>query len=117
MNQRDFLQLALYISALVAITPALGRFMAQVFEGKPHFLRRALEPVEHLIYKLGGVHSSREMDWKSYTGALLVFNALGFLVVLALQMTQAWLPLNPAHQPNVPFALAFNTAASFMTNT
>jgi K+-transporting ATPase ATPase A chain len=117
MNERDFLQLAIYLVALVALTPVLGKYMARVFQGERTLLSPVLGPIERSIYKLGGVDASREMTWLGYTGALLAFNLLGFLVTLAQLMTQAWLPLNPAHLPNVPFPLALNTAVSFMTNT
>ena len=113
MNERDFLQLALYLAALIALTPLLGKYLAHVFSGGRTFLA----PVERSIYKLSGIDVTREMTWLDYTAALLVFNVLGCLLTLAQLMTQAWLPLNPAHLPNVPFALALNTAVSFMTNT
>ena len=57
------------------------------------------------------------MTWLGYLGALVTFNLAGCLLTLVQMMTQAWLPLNPQHLPNVPFALALNTAVSFMTNT
>jgi K+-transporting ATPase ATPase A chain len=117
MNERDFLQLALYLGALVVLTPVLGKFMARVFQGERNFLTPVLGPVERLIYRLSGVDASREMTWVGYAGALLAFNLLGCLLTLVQLMTQAWLPLNPAHLPNVPFGLALNTSVSFMTNT
>ena len=73
MNERDFLQLALYLIALVALTPVLGKFMARVFQGERTFLSPALGPVERLIYKLGGVDANREMTWLGYAGAMLAF--------------------------------------------
>ena len=117
MNERDFLQLALYLVALVALTPMLGKFMARVLQGERTFLSPIFGPVERGIYKLGGVDAHREMTWFGYASALLAFNILGCLLTLAQLMTQTWLPLNPANLPNVPFALALNTAVSFMTNT
>jgi K+-transporting ATPase ATPase A chain len=117
MNLRDFLQLALFVGGLVAVTAPLGRFMARVFSGQRHFLSRPLIPIERVIYRLCGVDPDHEMSWKAYTVAMLVFNILGGIVLLAMEMTQAWLPLNPQHLPNVPFSLAFNTAVSFVTNT
>jgi potassium-transporting ATPase potassium-binding subunit len=117
VNLRDFLQLALFVGGLVAVTPPLGRFMARVFSGQRHFLSRPLIPIERVIYRLCGVDPDHEMSWKAYTVAMLVFNILGGIVLLAMEMTQAWLPLNPQHLPNVPFSLAFNTAVSFVTNT
>ena len=117
MNERDWIQLALFVALLLALTPPLGRLMAKVFAGDRHFLRPVFGPVEKGIYKLAGIKSQQEMRWTSYLAALLAFNALGAVVLVALQITQAWLPLNPQQLPNVPFALAFNTAVSFVTNT
>jgi K+-transporting ATPase ATPase A chain len=117
VNTRDFVQLALFVAGIVAITPPLGRFMARVFAGERNFLSPIFAPPERLIYRLGGIDAQREMNWKGYLGALLVFNIAGCVLTLVQQMTQAWLPLNPQHLPNVPFPLAFNTAVSFMTNT
>jgi K+-transporting ATPase ATPase A chain len=117
MNQRDFVQLALFLGALFAVTPPLGRLMAAVFAGDRTFLTPVFGRLEAWFYKLSGIDSRREMGWKRYLGALLTFNALGILAVLGLQMTQAWLPLNPQKLPNIPFALALNTAVSFATNT
>jgi K+-transporting ATPase ATPase A chain len=117
VNARDFGQLALFIAGLVAITPPLGRFMVRVFAGERHFLTRVFGPVERTIYKLSGVNPAREMSWKAYAIAMLVFNIAGGVLLLVMELTQQWLPFNPQHLPNVPFALAFNTAVSFMTNT
>ncbi|MDQ2918998.1 MAG: potassium-transporting ATPase subunit KdpA, partial [Verrucomicrobiota bacterium] len=117
MHTRDFLQLALFVGGLVAITPPLGRFMARVFAGENHFLARIGGPLERSIYRLSGIDPDREMSWPSYAIALLVFNVVGAVVLLVIEMTQAWLPFNPERLPNVRFALAFNTAVSFMTNT
>jgi K+-transporting ATPase ATPase A chain len=117
VNLRDWVQLALFIGGLIIITPLLGRFLVRVFAGERHFLSRVFGPIERAIYKLSGVDPAHEMSWKSYAIAMLVFNIVGGVVVLLMELTQQWLPLNPQHLPNVPFALAFNTAVSFMTNT
>ena len=73
--------------------------------------------MEKWIYRLGGVKADEEMSWKRYFFAVLIFNVIGIVSLMALQMTQASLPLNPQHFPNVPWALALNTAISFITNT
>jgi potassium-transporting ATPase potassium-binding subunit len=117
VNARDFGQLALFIAGLLAITPPLGRFMVRVFGGERHFLSGLFGPIERSIYKLSGVDPTHEMSWKAYAIAMLVFNIAGGALLLAMELTQQWLPLNPQHLPNVPFALAFNTAVSFTTNT
>lgn len=113
----DWLQVCLYIAALVVLTPVLGAYMHRVFLGQRTLLSPVLGWAERLIYRLGGVDAAEEMRWTRYTWALLAFNLLGFLVVLGLQLAQKALPLNPQGLDNVPFPLAVNTAVSFMTNT
>ena len=117
MKTNDILQLLLYFGLLIGLTPLLGGFMAKVFSGQKTFLHPLLAPVERLVYRLGGVQAEGEMSWKRYFAAVLIFNLTGILSVMALEMTQAWLPLNPQKFPNVPWALALNTAISFITNT
>lgn len=117
MNERDFLQVALFLGALIALTPLLGQWMAAVSAGEKTFLTPVLGGLEALIYRLSGIDTRREMNWKRYVGALLVFNVLGIVTVLLIEMTQAWLPFNPQKLPSIPFALAVNTAVSFVTNT
>jgi K+-transporting ATPase ATPase A chain len=117
VHARDFGQLALFIAGLILITRPLGQFMVRVFAGDRHLLARIFGPTERWIYKLSGVHPAQEMSWKAYAVAMLVFNIVGGLVLLVIELTQQWLPFNPQHLPNVPFPLAFNTAVSFMTNT
>src|SRR5208283_6216171 len=90
---------------------------ARVFQGKRTLLHPILGPVEKLVYKLSGVDSAEEMTWKTYFWAVLIFNVLGIVSVWGLQMAQVALPLNPQKFANVPWALALNTAVSFITNT
>ncbi len=117
MHPRDWLQLGLFIGGLIAITPLLGSFLVRVFSGERHFLTPLLGAIERSIYRLSALDPAHEMSWREYAVALLLFNFFGGAILLALELTQAWLPLNPRHLPNVPFALAFNTAVSFTTNT
>ena len=117
MSTSDILQILAYVIAIIVLAPILGQFMARVFTGKPHLLSRPLGWLERSTYRLCGVHADHEMSWKQYTASLLWFNGLGFLMVFVLQVAQRWLPMNPQHLPNVPWALSFNTAVSFMTNT
>jgi len=113
MKQNELLQLLVYFGLLIGLTPVLGKFMARVFEGRMKFLA----PLEKLVYRLGGVRADEEMSWKRYFSAVLLFNVVGLLSLMAIQMLQGWLPLNPQHFPNVTWALALNTAISFITNT
>src|SRR3954463_14197267 len=95
MSERDFLQLALYLVVLLALTPLLGGWMARIYLGERHLLHKILGSTERLIYRLAGCNPNEEMDWRRYVSALLWFNLLGFVAVFGLQLLQAHLPLNP----------------------
>ncbi|MGB6488239.1 MAG: potassium-transporting ATPase subunit KdpA [Steroidobacteraceae bacterium] len=109
--------LALYLAVALLCVKPLGLYMANVMEGRPIWPVRAGARLEALIYRLCGVDSGAEMGWKVYAIALLVFNALGALLVYGLQRLQYWLPLNPEHFTAVSPDSSFNTAISFITNT
>lgn len=113
----EIVQIVLFIGLLIGLTPILGGYMARVFQSERNLLSFILRPVESVVYAIGGVNSKNEQNWVTYTVALLAFNILGFLVLFVMLLAQASLPLNPANLPNLSPALAFNTAASFMTNT
>jgi len=117
MTTNGWLQIVLYFVVLTALVVPLGRYMARVFEGERTFLTPVLHPIEAVIYRLAGVDENKEQHWLTYTVAMLLFNAAGFLAVYALMRLQAVLPLNPADQSAVPADLTFNTAVSFATNT
>jgi K+-transporting ATPase ATPase A chain len=95
----------------------MGVFMARVFAGGKTFLDPVLRPVERLLYRTTGVDDKREMDWKEYTIAMLLFSGVSMLVLYLIERVQQLLPWNPQHMPKVATDLAFNTAASFTTNT
>jgi K+-transporting ATPase ATPase A chain len=116
MTTANWVQLVVSLGVVFALAPFLAKFMTRVFEGERHFLS-FLVPVERGIYRVTAVSAKQEMNWKQYLAALLAFNAFGFLSLMALLMTQKWLPLNPAHIDNMSWHLALNTAVSFMTNT
>jgi len=117
MTTFDFLQIIIFVGLLIGLTPIMGNFMYKVFTGEKHLMSAPLGWLERLTYRFSGVNSSEETNWKSYAFGLLLFNLIGFLFVFLLQLTQAFLPLNPTNLPNVSWHSAFNTAASFMTNT
>ena len=117
MNVNELIQAGLFFGLLIALTPLLGGYMARVFQGERTWLSPLLAPVEKLVYRIGGTNPDEEMSWQRFFWAVLIFNVLGILSLMALQMTQAHLPLNPQSFPNVPWALALNTAISFITNT
>jgi potassium-transporting ATPase potassium-binding subunit len=113
----DFLQIVLFLGLLIGLTPILGNYMFKVFTGEAHMMRPIFGWLERLTYRFVGVNQQEETNWKTHTFGLLIFNLIGFLFVFLLQLTQAFLPLNPQHLPNVSWHLSFNTAVSFMTNT
>ncbi|MEE7627428.1 potassium-transporting ATPase subunit KdpA [Methylobacter sp. Wu8] len=117
MTANGLFQISLYFVALLLLAKPLGVYMAAVYENRPLFLKRILGPLETGFYRLSGVNPEQEMGWKGYTAALLWFNLFGGLAVFALQMLQAYLPLNPQQMPHVTVDSAFNTAVSFATNT
>ena len=117
MNANGWLQLALYLAALLLLIKPLGSYMARVYSETPNRVTRFGAPVERLLYRASGVSATEEMSWVRYALAMLAFNVAGLLVVYALLRLQAWLPLNPQHLDNVPADLALNTAISFATNT
>jgi len=117
MTTNGLFQITLYFVALLLLAKPLGVYMAAVYENRPLLLKRILGPLETGFYRLSGVNPEQEMDWKSYAAALLWFNLFGGLAVFALQMLQAYLPLNPQQMANVTVDSAFNTAVSFATNT
>ncbi|MGB8984176.1 MAG: potassium-transporting ATPase subunit KdpA [Anaerolineales bacterium] len=117
MNLYSWLQLIFYIVVLLALAKPLGSYMARVYQGEHTFLNRVLGPVERLIYRLSGVKPGEDMNWKTYTIAVMLFNVLGLLAVYALQRLQAFLPLNPQGLAAVTPDSSWNTAVSFATNT
>jgi K+-transporting ATPase ATPase A chain len=117
MTANGYLQLAFYVVVLVALAKPLGAYMARIYEGQPSVLNRFGAPIEKLIYRVCGVDPAQDMRWTQYAVATLIFNAVGFLAVYALQRLQIFLPLNPQSMAAVSPDSSFNTAVSFMTNT
>jgi K+-transporting ATPase ATPase A chain len=117
MTANGWLQIGIYLLVLLAITKPMGVFMARVFAGEKTFLDPVLRPVERLLYRATGVDDKREMDWKEYTIAMLLFSGVSMLALYLIERVQQWMPWNPQHMPKVASDLAFNTAASFTTNT
>jgi len=117
MNDHGYVQVFLYLGVLTALAVPLGGFIARVLEGRRHVLTPVLGGLERLCYRAAGVDPSHEMGWKSYALAMLGFNAIGLIVVYALQRLQGMLPLNPQHLGPVSGHSAFNTAISFVSNT
>ncbi|MBV5312655.1 MAG: potassium-transporting ATPase subunit KdpA [Prolixibacteraceae bacterium] len=117
MENLEVLQVILFFAFLIGLTPLLGNYMSKVFSGEKHLLLPVFGWSEKLIYKVASVNPDEETNWKTYTFSLLIFNALGLVMVFSLQLIQSVLPLNPAQLSNVSWHSALNTAISFMTNT
>ncbi len=113
----EAIQLILFMLALVALAPLIGKYMAKVFMGEDHIIKPVFGWLERLVYRTIGIDSTEEMNWKSYTYSLLLFSFFGLVLLFLLQVFQGYLPLNTEKLPNVSWHLAFNTAASFVTNT
>ncbi|EAE5121982.1 potassium-transporting ATPase subunit KdpA [Listeria monocytogenes] len=110
------MQDAFFVVLLLVLAVPLGIYMYKVMIGEKVFLSRVLEPVERFGYRLMGV-SEVGMSAKRYAVSVLAFSAVGFVFVMAVLMLQGFLPLNPEGMKGLSFSLAFNTAASFVSNT
>src|SRR5476651_1180900 len=117
-NPNSWFQLALYVGALLLITKPLGLYLMQVLDARGKtFLDRLVGPVERLTYRVCGIDPEKEQGWVGYTFALLAFSLVGMLFTYFILRFQDHLPLNPQNLPGLAPGLAFNTAASFTTNT
>ena len=112
-----WIQITVYVALLVLLARPLGEFMACLYSGERHVLTPVLGWLERGLCRLLGVRADEESGWKTYGRGVLLFNALGFLAVYALQRAQQLLPLNPAGLGAVTPDSSFNTAVSFATNT
>jgi K+-transporting ATPase ATPase A chain len=117
MTANGWFQFAIYSLVLLATVKPVGLYLARVFEGQRTWLDPVLRPIERLTYRLCGVNADREMNWREYAFAMLGFSAVSMLVTYAIERLQAILPWNPQHIAGVGPDLAWNTAASFTTNT
>ena len=106
-----------YVIILVALAFPLGGYIGKVMNGEPVFLSRILKPAEQWIYRLLHVDAGEQMSWKKYALCTVVFSVFCLIGLMGMQMIQQFLPGNPENLPNPSWHLAFNTAASFMTNT
>jgi potassium-transporting ATPase potassium-binding subunit len=117
MTANGWLQFLIFIALLLALMRPLGLYMARVLEGERTFLTPLFRPIERLIYRVCGIRSDEEMTWREYTVALLLFSFVSMLLTYLIERVQHFLPWNPQHLAGVAPDLAWNTAASFTTNT
>ena len=118
MTANGWFQIFFFLLLIFLVTKPLGVFMACVFNREKTFLDPALRPVEKLLYRVSGVDENLEMRWTEYAVSMLLFSAVSMIVLYLMQRLQGYLPFNPQKFGGVsPAHVAFNTAASFTTNT
>jgi K+-transporting ATPase ATPase A chain len=117
MSANGWLQFAIFSAILLASVRPVGIYLARVLEGERTWLDPVLRPIERLIYKLCGIHADKEMNWREYAYSVLGISAVSLVVTYGFQRLQHLLPWNPQGLANVGPDLAWNTAASFTTNT
>jgi len=115
MNTELFGILAMFFGTLLLAIP-LGRYIARVYGGERSLLDPVMGPIERFIFRISGIDSKREMNWKEHLKALLTINMIWFLWTMFVLMNQSWLPWNPDGNPSMSADLAFNTAISFVVN-
>ena len=117
MTFNGILQILLFFAVILALTKPMGIYLTQVYSGEKTFLDFIFRPLERLIYAVTRVDASREMNWKQYGVAMLIFSLFSTLTLYAIQRLQGVLPLNPQEFAGTSPELSFNTAISFITNT
>ncbi len=117
MTANGWLQFAIYSIVLILTVRPVGMYLARVLEGERTWLDPLLRPIERLTYKLCAIDSKREMNWREYAFAMLGFSAVSMVLTYVIERIQSLLPWNPQHLAAVGPDLAWNTAASFTTNT
>jgi len=117
MSVNGWLQFLVYCLILLATVRPVGIYLTRVMEGGRTWFDPILRPCERLIYRLCGVQADQEMNWREYTYAMLGFSAVTLVLTYALERLQGFLPFNPQGVAAVSPDLAWNTAASFTTNT
>ena len=111
------IQYVLYLAILVVLAIPLGSYIKNVMSGEKTFLSKVLTPCENLIYKVLRVDREEQMTWKKYAVSVMIFSGIGLVFLFLLQLLQGVLPGNPQNLSGVKWDLAFNTSASFITNT
>jgi potassium-transporting ATPase potassium-binding subunit len=113
MTANGWLQIAFFALCVLLVTKPLGIYLVRVYDGS----LRWLAPFERAIYRVSGIDPAEDQHWTRYAAGMLIFSGVSMLLTYAALRLQHLLPLNPAHMPAVPDRQAFETAASFTTNT
>ncbi|MCX5717801.1 MAG: potassium-transporting ATPase subunit KdpA [Nitrospirae bacterium] len=113
----DIAQILALLVVVTLLVRHFGGYMKRVYQGERNLLSPVLGPLERVVYRISGIGSDAEMNWKQYAVSMLIFNFVGMVVMFAILMLQGYLPLNPSKFPGFSWHLAINTAISFVTNT
>jgi K+-transporting ATPase ATPase A chain len=117
MGAAGWIEVAIYLVGLTALTPLVGGYMARVFTFEPVFLDRVVGPAERATYRVLGIDARRGQDWKGYARSVLIFSAASWAALYLILRTQGIHPFNPSHLKSGTWDVSFNTASSFVTNT
>ena len=117
MTVNGWIQILVFLVLIFAVTKPLGIYMARVFNRERTFVDALARPIERLLYRVTGVDENHEMRWTEYAVSMLMFSGVSMLLLYLIERVQQWLPWNPQKFGAVAQDLAFNTAASFTTNT
>jgi potassium-transporting ATPase potassium-binding subunit len=114
---QGWLQIAVFVVVVIALTRPLGAYMARVFTGQRVFLSPVVAPLERITYRVLRVNPTDEQDWKAYARSVILFSLFSWVVLYLILRTQGIQPFNPEHFHSGPWDVSFNTASSFVTNT
>lgn len=118
MTINGWMQILFFLALVFLVTKPMGVFITRVFNREKTFLDPAMRPIERVVYRLTAVNEDHEMRWTEYAVSMLLFSLVSMLVLYFMQRLQQFLPFNPQKFGAVdPAHVAFNTAASFTTNT
>jgi potassium-transporting ATPase potassium-binding subunit len=118
MTATGWFQILLFLALALLVTKPMGIFMTRVFNREKTFMDPVLRPIERLLHRVTGVEEDHEMHWTEYAISMLLFSLVSMIVLYLMERLQGYLPFNPQKLGAVnPPGLAFNTAASFTTNT
>jgi K+-transporting ATPase ATPase A chain len=117
MTAQGWFQIAVFLAIVLAVTKPLGVYMARFFEGEKTYFDPIARPIERCIYRVCMIDENAEMPWQRYASSMLMFSAISMLALYLLERVQRLLPFNPQKLAGVAPDLAWNTAASFSTNT
>ena len=118
MTANGWVQIYLFFALVLLVTKPLGIFMTRVFNREKTFMDPVLRPIERLLYRVTGVDENHEMRWTEYAIAMLLFSLVSMIVLYLMQRLQGSCPsIRKSLVRSARLTLAFNTAASFTTNT